>query len=560
MGIRKQFFGFIIRVRKLRRIPVVLKTNGFIHSVRLTYMCFILPTIMKFLPIYLELYKRVKALKQKYLMDKELRHLQAAKEELLKLGENGYRLKIEDLGLNQEKLKLLKEMEERSQEVGIAEIDQDGFLLSHFGPIRNAPTISKKQFFVRKRFNLKIVAINGYVGVKKDYLGNKLSFLSEIKALHSLGIAGCNVPAILEVDFDNLTLTFSYILGPVLREELAKRGALLRDRNVDNNPNYMSLDPKQRWLKRIEEGKRVLYGVIDTGFVEMLFAELNKVHESRFILNDIKYGNIIIEKRSGKPYLIDFDFARDYSKLQKNWFRILRDQDIENFNLHFNSEKLTYRSIKERIRDKNIPAINDCYAPVYFGAGLRIGGPLWDADTGYGRWHFILKNNLPSLSGKRILDLGTNNAFNSIQMLRHGAREVIGIESESKYIGQGNFVKAAFEWADNTRYNFKYIQADMKALPTMNLGEFDMVIALCSLYYLDDDSIFNLIRHISTITDIFVLECNMEKNMNRKHSYTYRKASVEYAVKSLRCNGFTVARVIAPPKYSRPLVIGRKEK
>ena len=37
----------------------------------------------------------------------------------------------------------------------------------------------------------------------------------------------------LDIDFENLALTFSYILGPVLREELAKRGAALRDRDED---------------------------------------------------------------------------------------------------------------------------------------------------------------------------------------------------------------------------------------------------------------------------------------------------------------------------------------
>ncbi|GAH53594.1 unnamed protein product, partial [marine sediment metagenome] len=87
----------------------------------------------------------------------------------------------------------------------IAEIDEDGFLLSHFGVIRNAPTVSEKQFLVRKHHNLKLVAINGYVGVKKDYKGDKVSFVNEIKVLHCLGLTGRNVPAIMDVDFDNLT-------------------------------------------------------------------------------------------------------------------------------------------------------------------------------------------------------------------------------------------------------------------------------------------------------------------------------------------------------------------
>jgi len=246
------------------------------------------------------------------------------------------------------KARFLEKIQKRSHEVVIAEIDQDGFLLSHFGPIRNATTISEKHFLARKRYNLKVVAINGYVGVKKDYKGNKLSFVNEIAALYNLGIAGSNVPVIMDIDFNNITLTFSYILGPVLREELAKRGAILRDRDVVNIQDYAHLDRKEKQIKRIQEGKHVLYSVIDSQFVESLFIELNKIHASGFILNDIKYGNIIIEKRSGKPYLVDFDRAENYSNLGRNSFGILRDKDIEDFNLHFDTEKLTYKRIKER--------------------------------------------------------------------------------------------------------------------------------------------------------------------------------------------------------------------
>lgn len=558
MGTRDPVSGILRAFRRIKRIPVTLARNGFTHSIHLIYVCLVLPVSIKVLPTFLRLYRKAKKLKQSHNVNKELHHWQSNKKELLRSGKRGYRLAIEDLGLDQEKFELLKK-KQRLHEVVIAEIDQDGFLLSHFGSIRDTPTISEEQFLKRKRFRLKVVAIDGQVGVKKDYSGDKLSFVNEIKALHHLGIAGCNVPAIIDVDFDALTLTLSFILGPVLREELAKRGAILRDCDVDNNPDYAHLTPKERQLKCIQEGKRVLYDVIDSQFVENLFTQLSKVHAYGFILDDIKYGNIIIEKGSGEPYLIDFDFATDYPKLGKTAFRILCDQDIEKFNLLFDIEKLTYKSIKEKIKNRTIVPTNDWwYAPVYFGAGLRIGS-IWSVDTGYGRWNYILKHNLPPLAGKRILDLGANNAFISIQMLRHGAREAIGIELDSKYIAQGKFVKAVFEWADNTPYDFRYIQADMAELPELHLGEFDMVIALCSLYYLDDKSISDLIQYISTVTNIFVLQCNIDTNIERKFSCAYRKASVEYTVKALRCNGFPATRVVAPFRYSRPLVIGRKE-
>jgi len=542
--------------RKIVKIPFVLARNGFLCCCHLTYICFVLPFIMKFLPIGLRLYPWIKRTIQKYFSaDKKIQYWRQNKEKLLRNGETGYRTRVESLGLDWRKLQSLTKFNSQLYKVVIGEMDQDGFLLSKVGVIPNVPSISEKQFLARKRFGLRMVAINGYVCVEKHYKGDKLSFVNEIEALHNLGLAGCNVPAIMDVDFDNLTLTLSYILGFVLREELAKKGAFLRDRDVNSSSAFTSLDQKQKRLKRIQEGKRVLYEVIDSKFVESLFAELNKIHGFRFIWNDIKYGNIIIEKRSRKPYLVDFDWAGHYPRLGNNAFRILRDRDIEKFNLHFGTEKLTHKRMRQRI--KHIKC-NKIYAPVYFGSSLSFGN-TWNTDVGYGRWHYILKHNLPVLSGKRILDLGCNNAFNSIQMLRSGAREVIGIELNSEVISQGNFVKAGFEWADNRQYRFKYLQANMKELPRMNLGNFDIVLALCSIYYLDDYSMANLVKYISTITNTFVLQCNTATNIDRSNQHTYEKASVEYILNVLRSNGFPVTQAVAPYKYSRPLVIGRKK-
>lgn len=540
--------------KKVTRIPVVLVRNGFLHSFRLLYIILVLPVIMKVLPVYLRVFLKVKrTIKRSYFTDKEMQYWRDNYEELLAFGKKGYRIKVEILGLTRSGLERVKKSQQ-SHEVVIAEIDQDGFLLSHFGPIQNAPTVSKEHFLARKRNELKLVVFNGYVGVKKNYNGQKRPFLNELKTLHNLSVSESHVPAIMKVDFDNLTLTVSYILGSVLREELAKNGALLRDRDVDNNPEFVRLDLNKKWLKRIQEGRRVLYNTVDSHFVGELLAELDKIHASGFVFTDIKYGNIIIERDTGKPYLIDFEGAHQPS-LGKNPCRILRDRGIEMFNLHFGTNKLTYNRIKERIKLEKVQG-NEIYAPVYFGAGLRMGR-IWDVESGYGRWNYILKHNLPSLSEKRILDLGANNAFNSIQMLRHGAREVIGIELSEQLISQGNFVKAAFEWADNKRYNFRYIHADMKDVPKMNLGKFDIVLALCSIYYLDDEAIDALAQYISTMTDTFILQCNIATNP-RSNPLTHKRASVDYALRLLKKNGFSNIKLIAPYKYNRPLLIGRK--
>ena len=309
---------------------------------------------------------------------------------------------------------------------------------------------------------------------------------------------------------------------------------------------------RKRARRRVPECKRVLSDVIDSQFVELLFTELNKIHEARFIWNDIKYGNIIIEERSGEPYLIDFDWALRYPNLGKKAFRILRDRDIEKFNTCFGTEKLTYNRIKHELENRKS---NKICAPVYFGFGLR-NGSVRDANVGCGRWQSVLKDNLLRVSGKRILELGCTNAVDAIQMLRSGAREVVGIACEAGNISQGNFVKAAFEWADNRQYAFNYVQANMDELPRKNLGSFDIVMAPCPIDHLGNGSFDNLVKYISKMANTFVLQCNPARNMNRREQHTCKKAPVEYTLNVLRSNGFPLTQVVASYGCAHPLIIG----
>jgi SAM-dependent methyltransferase len=197
------------------------------------------------------------------------------------------------------------------------------------------------------------------------------------------------------------------------------------------------------------------------------------------------------------------------------------------------------------------------YAPTYFGAGLWLG-KLWNVQTGYGRWNYILKDNLPSPTGQRILDLGSNNAHNSIQLLRKGAREVVAVEMNEKQIDLGHLLLEGFEWIDNKKYNFSYIHSNMNKIPNMDLGKFDMVMALCSLYYLPDEEMNKVVQYISTITDVFVLQCN-RGNLERYDTHLFEKASLNYAINLMKNHGFSDIQVITPPGYYRPLVIGTKE-
>ena len=168
----------------------------------------------------------------------------------------------------------------------------------------------------------------------------------------------------------------------------------------------------------------------------------------------------------------------------------------------------------------------------------------------------MLRQNVPSVKVKRILDLGANNAFNAIQFLRDGARSAIGVGLDRDRIAQGELAKEAFEWADNTHYDFRYINSDMVNVQEMNMGKFDMETALNTIYYLDDQAIQDLVTHLSSITPVMVLQCNVGTKINRSDPHTYTKASVEYAKQTLANCGFPRITICAPSGYSRPVVIG----
>jgi tRNA A-37 threonylcarbamoyl transferase component Bud32 len=300
------------------------------------YTYLVVPVLLPVLPFCLRLYTLVKRIALKYYFaERKIRYWRQNKQLLLSLADTGYKTTIQQLGLDWEKIASSKTSRQQSNKIVLGEIDQDGFMLSTVGKISNIPDISQEQFLARKRFGLRVVVIDGYVGIEKHYKGNKSSFVNEIEAHYHLGRAGCNIPVILEVDFDNLTIIFSYILGPVLREELAKRGAVVRDRDIEENPALTPSGRKKMALNRIPECRRVLSDVIDSKFIELIFAELSKIHQMRFIWNDIKYGNIIIEERTGRPYLIDFDWSLRFEELGKKTFRILSERDIEKFNACF---------------------------------------------------------------------------------------------------------------------------------------------------------------------------------------------------------------------------------
>jgi len=125
----------------------------------------------------------------------------------------------------------------------------------------------------------------------------------------------------------------------------------------------------------------------------------------------------------------------------------------------------------------------------HFDFGGREVGPNPGAPK-EGRGHYqrylhifpaILSLTGGTLAGQRILDVGCNAGFWSIQAARFGAASVIGIDSSAKNIEQARFV-ARLIGLDNLEYSVQNTYDITKTSP----GEFDIAFFFGVLYHLDN--------------------------------------------------------------------------
>jgi hypothetical protein len=230
----------------------------------------------------------------------------------------------------------------------------------------------------------------------------------------------------------------------------------------------------------------------------------------------------------------------------------LRDRDAKKLNRLFGTHLLTATQLR-RVR---LGTGDSVYAPFYAGAGIRWGA-IWNPELGILRWRHMLADHVPVPHGGRVLDLGPNNGFNALQMLRAGAKEVVGVEIDPAAIEQGLFVKRVFEWADNTEYRFSYIHGSHADVGSMNLGRFDLITAFCTLYYLSRDAMAKTVSDLAGLADTLVLECNDDRAIKRDDTETFIKASLSFNVELVRNNGFPNVAVIERRGSDRPLVVAR---
>lgn len=151
--------------------------------------------------------------------------------------------------------------------------------------------------------------------------------------------------------------------------------------------------------------------------------------------------------------------------------------------------------------------------------------------TPYNIWDKISKFFIDGIKRSRILDIGSNAGFHSINLSLLGAKEVIGVEIDNKFYRQAQFYKSYIENKNNVKLNVEFIKRDISALDFDELGDFNYVLALSVIYHIGkykygkytDESVEEQIRVLNEIgmhTNYFIVGTRNNSNNDIDH-YTF---------------------------------------
>lgn len=117
----------------------------------------------------------------------------------------------------------------------------------------------------------------------------------------------------------------------------------------------------------------------------------------------------------------------------------------------------------------------------------------------YNELKWVRIKNLIDPAGKRVLDIGCNEGFFSIEMIKAGAREVHAIDINEHRIEKANFVINVLGISGISLH-----QNDIYKITDLNLGKFDIALVLGILHRIPDP--YTLIKTLTGIADIIVFE------------------------------------------------------
>jgi len=123
---------------------------------------------------------------------------------------------------------------------------------------------------------------------------------------------------------------------------------------------------------------------------------------------------------------------------------------------------------------------------------------------------------LYDLEGLRAIDLGSNEGYNSFDLLESGCREVFGIEVRDRYLEKANEEKLKLGYS-----NVSFIKADVGVIDELGLGKYDLCLCAGLLYHMQNP--FNLLKRIRNICKVLALETHISPSW-----YNYFKAGKKY--------------------------------
>lgn len=225
--------------------------------------------------------------------------------------------------------KLVGPLREPDRELVIGDFDQDGGIASRFGPIAGVPTIEAHQFLLRRGSPVLLVDLNGRLGVRKEFVGPPGRFVQELEAMMQLERCGCPAPQVMNVDWEKRWVTMTFVPGVVVRELLATAGANIRDR--DSPGSYT----REIDRERIEIGRAYVPQVLSREDVSRIADGLQAIHRAGFVLEDVKFGNIVLSAATREPVFLDFERALPVAALPPRLAGYLRAIDLRKFDEHF---------------------------------------------------------------------------------------------------------------------------------------------------------------------------------------------------------------------------------
>lgn len=340
--------------------------------------------------------------------------------------------------------------------------------------------------------------------------------------------------------------------GEDLGARLVRAGAPLELQRLlsESYPGPGAWNPSGPQPREREACLAALRSAVDARFIDELGHLLRDLHEAGVAAGDVSHGDIVI--RDGKPGLRDLAGARVY---ERSSLRFLgeRERDRDRFNFLFGTELLSEQVFRSRIQALRGRRADLFYAPVYHGRGYGIG-PIFNIEVGSGKWRFI-RRHLPDVRGKRVLDLGTNNAMIPLEMLRAGARSVTAYELDPVFADYARLNRGWFEFLDNRSYDLELVERPMHAALERDLTGYDIATSFCSLYYEPPETMARITRALSHAVEYFVVQAN--ENKLQHTGELARLASLDFLRELLAENGFAEQRIVRSPYYDRPLVIGR---